>query len=127
MVLHTLSDSSEGSDDEASDVPATMPELGNYCREQNLDTTNGFIKSHHGLDTINKVEVITRGQSDNPDWYLYRKDINCKNRLEMEKILCLSYFPRFLSSELHPSAAQKYPFVAFPDIVQFRSFAGIHK
>lgn len=73
MALHTLSDSSDESENETSGNPPTMLELGSYCKEHDKDMTNEFLKSHYDLDTINTLKIITRGQSDNPDWYLYRQ------------------------------------------------------
>jgi hypothetical protein len=74
VLLQTLDPPSDESDIE-NDLPDAMLDIAisvQYC-EDPINMFETKIKTAHTDDTINTIEEITRGQTENPEWFNFRR------------------------------------------------------
>ncbi|XP_033763165.1 uncharacterized protein LOC117344514 [Pecten maximus] len=73
QALDPPSDDDDSLDDET--FPPTLLEIAETLKG-NGDDVNALASkvnsAHSGAETVNRIEEMTRGQADNPDWFAYR-------------------------------------------------------
>ena len=75
VFLHTLDNSSDESEEENENYPLSLEKLAkqyNNFSDSNIEF-HDYLESYHSEEINKTIEEITRGQTDNEQWFTYRK------------------------------------------------------